>query len=374
MNNKKLISLSVFFCFSLAFSLFLSSLHGAPGEKTDRFFTLRFAEEELFSTARENEGFLFKAIRGLAVDKSENLYLIDAGPALVKYDPRSGTPRSIGRRGEGPGEYRNVNFILLNEQEGPAVYDYMSGVLHNYDAQGAFLNSTRIRFSREFQAPFAFLPSGRLAGIIQRFEPDKLYKVLALFDLEGKQEKELASWLEMELKAGAVGGVMGGILHNYTAGPLLCLTSGGYLCYGHNLEYKLTLVDHEGQVKAEITRPKKPESTRELARQLEASIGREELKRYNLPATKPFFQALLADDEGRIYVIRTPDFQTKEKTRRADVFSESGAFLFSTELPRQPAAIRNGAIYALDRDEDGESVVLKFIILNRGEMPKARGK
>lgn len=374
MTKIKMISIYTFFCFSLLFIVFLSPVHGVPGENADRFFTLRLAEEELFSTARENEGFLFKAIRGLAVDKSENLYLIDAGPALVKFDPRSGTPRRIGRRGEGPGEYRNLSYLLLNEQEGPAVYDYMSGVLHNYDAQGAFLNSTRIRFSREAQAACAFLPSGKLVGITQRFEPDKLYKVLALFDLEGRQEKELASWLEMELKPGVVGGVMGGILHNYTAGPLLCLTSGGYLCYGHNLEYKLTLVDHEGRVKAEISRPEKPESTRELARQLEASYGREELKRYNLPATKPFFQALLADDEGRIYVIRTPDFQTKEKKRRADVFSESGAFLFSTELPRQPAAIRNGAIYALDRDDDGESLVLKFSILNRGEMPKARGK
>jgi hypothetical protein len=54
------------------------------------------------------------AVRGVALDDDGNLYVLDAqAPAVYVFAPAGGYLRTIGRSGQGPGEFRDPNGLLV---------------------------------------------------------------------------------------------------------------------------------------------------------------------------------------------------------------------------------------------------------------------
>ncbi|MFC1564931.1 NHL repeat-containing protein [candidate division KSB1 bacterium] len=89
----------------------------------------------------------------LAVDKDGKIYILDVGNCRVqKYDKDGKYIATIGRRGQGPGEFNSVNAIFLDNESNIYVADYSENVIHILTNEGRYLN--RIRTGAYFFNPY----------------------------------------------------------------------------------------------------------------------------------------------------------------------------------------------------------------------------
>jgi hypothetical protein len=83
------------------------------------------------------------------------------------------------------------------------------------------------------------------------------------------------------------------------------------------------------------------------------------------PDHRPFFTQFMADDAGRIYVLRLPSVLEKDGPARIDVFSREGVYLYRMTWTMRPAAIRAGCLYEVREDpETSEYLVIRHKIMN----------
>jgi hypothetical protein len=85
---------------------------------------------------------------------------------------------------------------------------------------------------------------------------------------------------------------------------------------------------------------------------------------------RPFFQGLLSDEKGRIYVIRTtPISAVDKKNRTLDVFDCQGNFLFRCHIPCMPLLIHSGRIYHVPKIKGKPSQLRLLKIIDYEKIP-----
>jgi len=72
-------------------------------------------EEDLSIGSEENENFLFYRAWNIAVDKEGNIYVSDGGNHRIqKFDSDGNHLQTIGRKGQGPGEFESPSNLFLD--------------------------------------------------------------------------------------------------------------------------------------------------------------------------------------------------------------------------------------------------------------------
>ena len=82
------------------------------------------------------------------------------------------------------------------------------------------------------------------------------------------------------------------------------------------------------------------------------------------PEYRPFFSEFITDNLRRIYAVRTKSVLDDSPAIMLDVFSADGYYLYRTRLPFRPVVIKNGLIFEIRRDEEGETTVIKHRVKN----------
>lgn len=90
------------------------------------------------------------------------------------------------------------------------------------------------------------------------------------------------------------------------------------------------------------------------------------------PPHRPFFNTILADDKGRIYVERVKSILDKSEGIQFDIFSRDGYYLYKTDLPFSPELIKDGFLYYIHSTEETGGIVLqRFKIHNWAEIKES---
>ena len=78
---------------------------------------LEFKLEEDLSIGREDDdNYMFFRVRGIAIDKEENIYVTDYGNYRIqKFDKNGNFLQSIGRYGQGPGEFQWIMRLEIDD-------------------------------------------------------------------------------------------------------------------------------------------------------------------------------------------------------------------------------------------------------------------
>jgi hypothetical protein len=201
-------------------------------------------------------------------------------------------------------------------------------------------------------------------------------------DSKGKVIKRIASYpyeLPPRIKKRALGNPYSHRLHFYPA-----LDGSGV--YGHSSEYRLYILSNSGKARFLIEKNQKPEPITQkdkselIDEYLEnqdkfnrkEKLNRNEVKKgYVFPKNKPFFQRLMLDNEGRIYVERFKLYDPEDRSRVYDLFSEEGYFIYRVKMPLPPSIIRKGSIYRIEPDRDtGYIKVKRYKIINWEQIKK----
>ncbi len=327
-------------------------------------------EEDLIIGSEEDKNYMFYQARDIKVDSQGNIYVLDSGNHRVqKFDKKGNYIQTIGRKGQGPGEFANIYHMLFDNQKNL----YVSGmrIIHIFNDKGEFIRNVDLPIT---QIDFAVNTEGNfiISGFVTS-EKGQNYGIL-IVDSTGKIIKKISEFQGIDIFQ--KGKSMVFLSHRYS--PMLCLSSinNKGVIYGHSPEYKLFFLNQEGSIYL-IARKDEPhhainrgEKDKIIDDHLESSRGRKLPKDIiegaaNFSKYRPFFDRIFNDDEGRIYVRRVKSVLDDSSEVEFDIFSSDGYYLYKTRFSFPPNVITNSFLYYIfTSEETGEVKIKRFKIKN----------
>jgi hypothetical protein len=344
-------------------------------------------EEDLSIGNEEDENYVFYSGVQLAVDSSGNIFALDRGNYRVqKYDKNGKYLQTIGRHGQGPGEFEHPNRLSLDTNEN--IYVIENRRIHGFNNNGDLLNTITIkqdepRRIREFMVAKEgdIICHTHLLGERKNIEPpDYFLSNIDLFDSTGKFIETIATY-RTEIEFLKVGERSWTSPSNYHESKLFfCPLDEELSVYGHSSEYKLFVINSSADVVFKFERKKNPQPlTNEVKDKIldyivesmkKGKTGRklsrgEVKKTMNFPKYKPFFNDIITDKNGRIYVKRFKSRFDEDEIDNYDLFNKDGYYLFNVKISVRNPLIRNGYIYSSEIcQETGYTKIKRYKIKN----------
>ncbi len=324
-------------------------------------FILETEEKLLIKESDSNINYMFKKINDIVLDSEGNIFLLD-GNRILAYDHQGKFIKSIGRQGQGPGEFIFPVKLFIDGYDNLYVNDQGKKLIV-FDEEGTFKEIIRLKyFIPTFPSEssvFYVDKEGYIYSFSREYSESGLKKSLVKSDSQGNIIKKIieSSEEDIEVKASKGGGVIGGIQHVYSPDSFFCVVKNSFLCFGENLKYRLFLIDFLGEIQTIFIQDEKPQP---ISSKEKSKMG----KNVKLPHHRPFFNTILSDEKGRIYVIKTKSILDRNNVVQIDIFSRDGQYLYKTELPYFPRIIENGSIFIIDKDEEGKRAIKKLEIRN----------
>jgi len=333
-------------------------------------------EEDLVLGSESDDQYMFYRIWDIKTDAENNIFVLDSGATRIqKYDKNGKLVQTIGRQGQGPGEFQRPVELRLDKKGN--LYVLEMAKVHMFDPAGKFVKSTKIPF---FYMDLAadgkgnFIVTGRVT-----VEGAQNLGVLILAP-DGHIQKKIAEFPGLPLHETGTS-----ISHGYSPQIESAPMSNEGIVYGYNLDYKFYIVDWSGQnvLTFEKDEPSKSISQKEknkITSDLTKSLARAGLgwsdsmveKMANLPEHRPYFDRIRVDDMGRIYVRRLKSVLDDSEESTFDIFGNDGHYLYTATLPFIPMCIDDGFLYHSSYDEEtGQVMVIRYRIKNWDRMKSA---
>ena len=355
-------------------------------------------EEDLrIGSVEASPNYQFSLAYGVAVDSDGRIFVLDARERHVQvYSPDGAYERTIGRRGQGPGELAYAPHILMTPGDTLVVLDLGNQRLHRFAPDGTALES--FPFSAAGGIPLRFRGSSNGVMAVQ----------LRRWALAGQNPAEDPE--DVIVVPGRDGMTRDTLLafppgrgDRYTAGgspeytikapePSWDLTDANTLVFGNGAEYRIEIRSLDGVLQEVVEKRYAPRPMTERDRQrylksiraaYRGSGPDQEVNDFlarNIHFTEYFppFAALLAGPAGTIWVqhVQAPsdlpekeydplDATMDEGSPDWSVFDREGRYLGVVRMPDRfkPMVFRGNKIYGVFRDDLDVQYVLRLRIV-----------
>lgn len=328
-------------------------------------------EEDLKIGKEDDKNFRFFKWISLDVDREGNIYVLDRGSFRIqKFNKEGDFIQTIGREGQGPGEFSEPTFISLDEKENIYVKDGVK--VQIFDRTGQFVRSFSIPFNSNY---FKITSEGNFLGERRTImPPDNLHEDVVLMDDKSKILKDIAEFSSIKMDS----------MFNrkdrfavHVPELSFCSSLKDYAVYGFPSEYRLFVVNSEGDVKKmiEVAGPAEKISNKERQKIMDvimASVqsrasarqeARAELeKKVLIPKFRPFFDEIRMDENGFIYAEKLTSYLSEDRGYEFDLFNETGHYLYRLKVPAGVASLRIikwGYVFCAPYSEDIEYFQVK---------------
>jgi hypothetical protein len=203
-------------------------------------------EEDLSIGNNSDDNYLFEGGLSLAVDARGNVYALDGrGRRIREYDAGRYI-QTIGRKGQGPGEFELPLGLFIDAQGNIHVNDRRE--IEKFDNKGVFSNSHPVA---GFINDFYVNSEGNVFAFMDLTIGQGSKQVVVAIDQEGKTFRTIAEFPYPDLilrKSGEAMLSFGISRHRYVPG--LCFTPVGpeTFCYAHSSKYEIVILDGAGRV------------------------------------------------------------------------------------------------------------------------------
>jgi len=309
-----------------------------------------FKEELVIREDKLGNQFTFWGLTNLLVDEQGNIYVMDSKEANIKvFDGRGRFLRTIGKKGQGPGELEVPESMDLFHQNQIAVYDPGNRRLTFFDLEGEFIRSLS---TANFYITSVRIDSrGDLFGLVSTSRDGLPRYELQKWDSDLNHLKTLDG-ADMPSES---------YLHLFEAMPSFALSKGGLIFYGYPGQYEIKVFDNDGTVIKKILKDSRTAKIPQREKDLALNKIPPGLKMVIPNYYAPYYRAY-SDDEGRLIVLVRYALGTK-KTYNYDVFSPDGKFLTTTTLRTDRWVWRKNKLYTIEEEQDGSSVVKKYDVV-----------
>ncbi|MGA2531439.1 MAG: heparin lyase I family protein [Candidatus Aminicenantales bacterium] len=324
-----------------------------PADPIHRGAALTLKEE--LSLGRENAGdeYSFSDISGIDADDEGRIYVLEVSDANVRVFDRNGAfLRTIGRKGQGPGEMERPVYIQIVRSPEIFVIDYAGRSL-SFALDGTFL---RQQPTLRWIQPIRRDSRGNIIGMEILAPPPAGGKVIRAY---GPDLRPLFDIAKEEQGAR-------GVFDVGRPGCYCAVTTNDSIVWGDSKEYVLHVLDPGGRLVRKITKPHRsvPISSedRETFRERYSDAVRGGM-RVEFRSHFPAFAGIFADDAGRIFVKTYERFGDGKGSFYFDVFDPEGRF--SARVPMtanldRHSVWKNGKLYTVETNSEGMPVIKRY--------------
>lgn len=318
---------------------------------------LELKEELSIGGAAAEGDYAFAQVRQVAVDDAGAIYVLDDQASHVKvFDASGDYLRTIGRKGQGPGELEFPMTLSLNRAAGELAVQLQTRGIVFFKTDGTFLRHLSLK--------------GLITGRGRVDSRGQVYVHEIVMDENGARyaTKKLgpdASLLATIGETPAPGGKgTSGIrrIRPFLPVAYFLVDRDDRFIYGYPASYEIQFYGPaEPRVLRRILREYDPvavtaEDKAELEKQIPAGMKVE----IDFPEHRPAFTRFFQSDLGHLIV------ETYEKAEggklRHDVFDAEGRFIGRVALKPSGLEIFKGKYYALEEDADGYHVVKRYAV------------
>ena len=303
--------------------------------------------------AEGEKEYIFSDITGIDVDGDGNIYIIDRAEAQVRVFDKTGRfLRTIGRKGQGPGETQMPGFVQITSKNEVFVYDYTGRAVF-YSLAGSFLRQIPTGLILQ---PLKLDSQGYLTGIAESSPPPLGGKKLKRYDPAFNLLGTLATEEQGQPRVFDIGR------------PVLycCAAPDDHIVWGNSGKYLLNVLNERGELVKTIERDYDPVPITSNDRETFRKKYEEPLKaglKISFRDHFPAFGAISADDAGRIFVKTYERAEGPGYLYYYDVFDSDGRYiakvLSRVELNRD-CVWKNHKLYAIESEEQGFPVVNRY--------------
>jgi len=318
----------------------------------------------------ENRQDLFKWIDKIIVAHDDSLYALEGNKCTIYHFDKNGIfINKFGKKGEGPGEFKRPSDLCCDAKHNLYVLD--GTIISVFNSAGEHKKQIKLpKYAHEFIVvpDGGFIVSGTDYSeksseyVVERYNEriDKKKDIFRVFAKKNTQRQAGKRHLTFHVD------------HVYQ--PLLVFekTIAGRCIFGNALEYELQVIGESGEVIKRIMKAERPKkiSAKEkeiiynfYAPKYEKKWTKAVLKEaVQFPDHRPFYNKILGDDQGRLFVFKVGSVLDGEKNGNvhADLFNCEGCFVHEVVMPFVPDFIKNGILYWISEDDESGEVAIKL--------------
>jgi len=291
--------------------------------------------------------YVFFRLWYLAVDNQENIYAMDQGETHVKvYDRNGNFLRTIGRKGEGPGELQNPDNIFIIKNNNLVIEDYIRNISY-FSTTGKYIRS--LSTTKIFPTGMLLNSQGYILTITNINEPNKWGKEISLYDENLNYLITIISIPKPKPNPQ--------ILKPFQPAINWASYKDENFILSYKEEYELQIFNIKGELVKKIIKEYEPIKVTE--EDVKLRVGRvSEGRKLVVPKYFPAIYSLTTDDEGRIFS------RTFEKAGNGkyfnDVFDQEGRYIAKISLKDCPKVWKKGKLYTIEEDEEGFQVIKRY--------------
>jgi len=309
-------------------------------------------EEELtIGEAEGREEYMFQRIFTIAVNDADDIYVMDYQAKHVKVFNKHGQYiKTIGRPGQGPGEFQIPRSIICTNKKEIVVGDMNR--MSYFSLEGEFVKSVSVAAAMIYNVDIDSSGNILCFDIVM----DKDVYELKKFDSDLNY---LFSYGSSPLQSVAQRGGRG----RNPFFPVLTwdVINGDQIVCGYAEEgYKIKIFDGSGNLTKRIEKDHTPlEVTQREVDERIADDPPERKKNLDIPKYFPPFLWMISDDEGRVYVWtyeRAPDGEGFYY----DIFDDEGKYIFKVPFKTRPYEIKKNKFYTIEEDEDSFQYIKRY--------------
>lgn len=332
--------------------------------------TLALEEDFTFKEKDETgEIRIFKPGR-FTVDAQDNVYIEDDSDMAIKvFGPQGKYLRTIGRKGNGPGEFENIGYLFILPDGRLMVTDYGNRRTSFLDPNGDYLSSFQWRRSMG-QVHLASDTSITLSEYVYSEEKSELW--IKTVGQSGEELINFGQFTQAESKTLRQGSMMMGTTVPWSPSSVFVGDQKRqWLYHCLNDKYVIEAYDRQGKLFRKIDRPYEPvpvtdediiKIKSEYADRPDSPFAKL-IEQMAFPEVKTVTERMLVDSDGNLWVETNEEMinqegeekekKTQEKPVKAyDIFNSDGVYETRIRTDIRPTLFANGKMYRLVEDKE----------------------
>ena len=319
---------------------------------------ISFEEELQIGSADKSEKYIFSAIDGLDVDDNGHIYVLDSRAAQVKvFSPDGEYLRSIGGRGQGPGEMQMPLFLQITADNELVVQDLAAQHFLYFSLDGRFLRKEAYWEERALRA-VRLDQQGNLIGLKMGAPPPMGGWVLRKYNSNfepimtlAEQPPDMAAKTEYNILRPTF---------------YFDIFSNDNIILGNSEKYELDILNPQGKLIKKILKKYRHLRIRDDDRDFYKERYESFIKiggKLNFPDHFLCFCDLAVDDKGRIFVKTFEREKNRKDVFYFDLFDEEGKYLAKMPIAinlNRDSVWKNGKLYTVETSQEGGPMVRRF--------------
>jgi len=326
-----------------------------PDYPRDGKVTFNLIEEVSIGKDIGEEEYLLNRPFQMHVDNQGYIYVLDIRDChILVYDDKGKYVRTIGRKGQGPGEIMSLAFFDFSQDGRVFVNDYMNQRIIIFDREGNSLGDFKLDgsyygmlFASDSRVYFQKMSRKKEVELTSEYQEIQMITSIFSMDSEGQNKNRLIDIETETIKSKAVEGEAISVSGPRTERFVWALDPRGKLYVGFSKTYQITVLSADSSVEFRF------------GREYTAVANEEHKENPRLNEFHPaFFPNMLIDGDSNCWIRQfTPvDFEGY----LYDIFNHEGIFIKQTVLSNPLYMFKEGKAYSLLASEFDYPMVKRF--------------